>query len=174
MPLSDCSFSETSLIWQYPGREVPCGIHDGPGMFWIDCISSTNVVSDGVAAVMSVWGLKTAGTIDLLVPYYIAFSRMTSATSPHHRWVNSSTLTCFCPKLCMWCCNILEIVPITQPGLSLSPSLPSAVSSSTSSLSAPSSTLVDLGKLLRLSPTPFRISSNVFPGFWGSIPPFQH
>ena len=54
MPLSHCCFSDPSLISQLPGREVPCGTCDCLGTISRVCISSPNVVGDGVAAVLSV------------------------------------------------------------------------------------------------------------------------
>jgi len=47
-------FSEPSIIWQLSDRDVTCGICDHLGMISRFCISSQNVVGDGVAAVVSV------------------------------------------------------------------------------------------------------------------------
>jgi len=65
----------------------------------------------------------------------------------------------------MWCCTILEIVPITQPGLSSSLSLLSCEFSSSSSSSCPSSSSSEQARLLRLTPIAFNVASNVVSGF---------
>jgi len=67
-------FSEVSLIWLLVVPEVPCSISNCPGMITSVSISSPNVVSIGMAAVVSVWSLTTAGTIDLVILYHISLS----------------------------------------------------------------------------------------------------
>jgi len=58
MNLCDCGFSEPSLMWLLPGREVTGGICDCPRTMSGVCTSSPNVVRDGVAAVMSIGAWK--------------------------------------------------------------------------------------------------------------------
>ena len=121
-----CGFSDPCLIWLLPGQEVPCSIHDCPGTISRLCKSSPHVVGDGVAAVISFWGLTTARTLNLAVPYFVSLSGKWLDTSHHCGWVNSSSLISFCRNLPMPCCTIWAIVCITLPALSSSLSLPSS------------------------------------------------
>jgi len=75
MWLSTWGLSNPSLIWLLPCRDVACGIWDCLGMISRTCISSSNVVCDGVAAVESIWGCTTAGTFSSVVLYSIFLSR---------------------------------------------------------------------------------------------------
>jgi len=61
-------FSKPSLIWLLPARDVTCGICNCPGTISRAYICSPNVVGDGVAEVMSVWGFTTAGTFNSVLP----------------------------------------------------------------------------------------------------------
>ena len=76
-------------------------------------------------------------------------------------------------KLSMWCRTVLEIEPITQPGSSSTLSLPSIVSSSSSSLSSPSWSSSELARSLGLSPIAFDISSTVVLCFLVVVPVFS-
>jgi len=165
MWLSAWGFCEPSLIWLLPCRDVTSSICDCPEMISTTYISCPNVVGDGVAAVVSVWGFTTAGIVNSVILYIICLSRKQSAVSPHPGCVSFSSLICFSRKLTMRCCTILEIVPITQPGSSSLLSLPSSVSSASSSLCSPSASSSELAWSLRLSPTAFNISSNVVSDF---------
>jgi len=158
-------FSEPALIWLYPCRDVSWGIRDCLGTISRTCISARNVVGDGVAAPVSVWGFKTAGTFNDVVWYFISLSWCWSAMSLHPGRVSSSILIYFCWTLSMRCPTVLEIVPITQPGSSSLHSLPSSVSSSSSSWSSPSSSSSELARLLYLYVIACNISSNVVSGF---------
>jgi len=75
MNVCDCGFSELSLIWLLSGRDVTAGISDCPRTISRVCICSPTLVGDAVAAVVSIWGLMTAGTINSTVPYFISLSR---------------------------------------------------------------------------------------------------
>ena len=165
MWLSAWGFSEPSLNWLLPERDVNGGIWDCPGTISRTCISSQNVVGDGVAAVVCIWGFTTAKTLNSVVLYFICPSWKRSAASPQHACISSSSLFCFCWKLSIQSFTVLKIVPITQPGSSSSLSLPSSVSSSSSSSSFPSSSSSELARLLKLSPIAFNISSSVISGF---------
>jgi len=127
MKLSAWGFSERNLIWLLPCRDVTCGICDCLGTLSRACISSPNVVSDGVAAVGSVWGFPTAETFNSVAPYFLSLSQKWLAASPHPSCVSLSCLICFCRILSMWCCTVLEIVPVTLPGSWSSLSLPCPV-----------------------------------------------
>ena len=65
---------------------------------------------------------------------------------PPSRLRKFSNLFCFCRKLPMQCWTVVQIVPITQLGLSSSLSLPSSESSSSSSSSSPCSSLSELAR----------------------------
>jgi len=161
----DCGFAKPSINWPLPGREVPCGICDCLGTIARVIISSPHVVGDGVASVLSVRGLTTAGTFNSAHPYFIALLRKLPATSPHHSWINLTILICVCRKLSLQCGTVWEVVHITQPGSSSSLNLRSSVSSPSSSSSFPSCSLSKLGRLVRLSLIAFNTSSNVVSGF---------
>jgi len=96
MPLSDCGFSDPTLIWQVHGWEDPFSICDCPGTITILFIWSPNVVGDGVAAVVSGCGLTTAGILNSAIPYFISLSQKWSAVSPNPGCVNSSCFICLC------------------------------------------------------------------------------
>jgi len=117
-----------------------------------------------VAAVISVWGFTTAKISNLAIRYFIRVSGKYSATSPHSGCVSSSSIICFCRKHFMQCCNILEIVPITQPGLSSSLSLPRSGFSATSSSCFTSSLVPGHACSLRLSQIAINISAKVLSG----------
>jgi len=165
MWLSAWGLSEPSLIWLLPCRDVTCGIGDCLGTIWRTGISSPDVGGDCVAAVVSVWGITTAGTFSSVILYFISLSRQYSAASPHPGFLSSSSLICFCRKLSMWCRTVLENVPITQPGSSSSLSLPRSVSSLSSSSSSPSSSSSELARFLRLPMKAFNNSTNDVSGF---------
>ena len=120
---------ESSLMWLHPNREFPCGICDCLGSISSDCLSSPNVLSNGLVAVMSVWNLSSAATINLAIPYLISPWQMLSAASPHPGCVILSSLICICSKLSMCCCIVLKILPITQLDLTSLLGLRSSVSS---------------------------------------------
>ena len=127
-------------------------------------ISSPNFVCDGVAAVMSVGGLTTAGTINLAVRYFKSPQQMSSAPSHYHGCVNSSNVHCVSPELSVPWYPDLDIRPITQLGLSSSLSMPRPVSSSSSSSSFPSTSSSELARLFRLAPIAWNISWDIFSG----------
>jgi len=114
--LCDCGVSEPCLIWLLPGWEVVCSICDCPETISRVCICSPNVVNISVAAVVSVWGRTTAGTINSAVLYIIAHSQKYLATYTHPGCNNLSCVICFCRKLSMCYHTSLEIVPSTQLG----------------------------------------------------------
>jgi len=60
LPLFDCGYLETSLIWLLPGRGVPCHNCNIPGMISWHSTLSTNVVSAGAAAPSCICGSMTA------------------------------------------------------------------------------------------------------------------
>jgi len=93
--------------------------------------------------------------------------------SPQPGCVNSSSFICFCRKHSLRYCSILEIVPITRPGSSSSLTLPPVGSSSSSSLSSPSSSLLEPARLHKLSLMAFNISSNVVLGLVVVNPTFS-
>jgi len=171
IPVSDYGFPEPSLIWQLRSREVTCGICHIPGTISRHSISTPNVVGAGVAASLSVCGLTTAGTFNSDVLDFLSLALKQSAELPHPGCVNSSSFICFCRNLSMHCCTVLEIVPITQPGLSSSLILPCSVSSSSSS--SPFSPLSELARSLILSAIATIISSNVFWGYVIGNPTFS-
>jgi len=74
MWLSAWRFSKPTLTWLVPCQDVTCGIWDCPGTISKTCISSPNVVGDGVAAVASVWVFRTAGTLSSVVPKSVSLS----------------------------------------------------------------------------------------------------
>jgi len=130
-------------------------------------------VGDGVAADVSIWGLISTGTFNSAVPYFICLSPKLLAASPQPGGLNSSSLICFCHKLCIQCCTVLEIVPITLPGLSSSLSLPCTVSCSSSSSSYPSYSSSELRRWLWIFPIAFNISPKVVSGFLVVAPTFS-
>jgi hypothetical protein len=72
----DCGFTEPSLIWLLPGREVTCGLCDIPGTMSRLSNRSPNVAG-GVARESSfVCGWMTAGTLISVVLYCLSHSRM--------------------------------------------------------------------------------------------------
>jgi len=86
--------------------------------------------------------------------------------SPHPGWVNSSSLVSFCRNCFMCCSIILEIVSITQAGLSSLLSLSSSAhSSSSSSSSSQSSSVLELVRSNWLFLIALFFSSNIFSGF---------
>jgi hypothetical protein len=91
-----------------------------------------------------IWGLTTTATFNLAVPYFIPLWWKYLAMSHHLCWVNWSSVICVGRKLFMRCCTVLEIVHISQPGLSSSLSSPSSVRCSSSSASSPSHSLSEL------------------------------
>jgi hypothetical protein len=56
----DCGFSKPSLILLLSGQEVSAAICDCPWTISRVCTCSPAVVGDGVAAVVSIWGITTA------------------------------------------------------------------------------------------------------------------
>ena len=90
----------------------------------------------------------------------IASMEVVCRVPPYPGGVTLSSSSFFCRKLSRRCCTVLEIVSITQPGSSSSPSLPCCVSSS----SSPSSSSSELARSLRRSQIACNISSNVCPG----------
>jgi len=75
IPWYDCSSSEHSRIQWLLGQEVPFGICHFPGTISRVCICSPNVFDDRVAAVVSLWRLTTAGTINSAPPYLLSLAR---------------------------------------------------------------------------------------------------
>jgi len=128
IPVFNWGFPEPSLMWLLPGWEVHWAISDIPGTISRDSRSSPNVVGAGAAASSVVCGLMTARTINSHVPYSLSLSQTKSAASLHPGCVNVSSFISFCQHLSLHCCSVLEIVPITQPALSSSLSLPCSVS----------------------------------------------
>jgi len=108
-----------------------------------------------------VWGWTTARTFNSVVEYIISLRGRYLAISPHHGCVNLSSLICVSWNLSMRCYTIVEIVPITQPGLSSSLSLPSSVLLSASSSSSKSSPSSEVARLLWFSLIVFDIATNV-------------
>ena len=94
--LSASGWSEPTLICLHPGWDVTCIMCDCPGTISRTCISSPNVVGDGVAAVMSVWGFTTAGTFNSVIPYSISLSQKWLAASLHPGCVSALSLIRFC------------------------------------------------------------------------------
>ena len=70
--LSACDFSKASVIWLLPDGDISWGICDYLGRIWGGGISSSSVAGDTMAAVVSVWGITTAGTFNSVVPYFIS------------------------------------------------------------------------------------------------------
>ena len=171
MILSDYGFSEPSLIWLLSGRVVTAVIGDCPWMIARVCICSPNVVGDAVAAVVSIWGFTTAGTLKPVVPYFISRSRKYLAAYPQPGWVNSSSFIPFCRKLSNRCCTVLDNMPVTQPGSSISLGLPSSVSSPSCFSSSPSCSSSKVERLLRPSLIAFNNSSNYVSGCPVVAPP---
>jgi len=159
----DCGFTETNLIWLHPGWEVPCGLCDILATISRLSISSPHVVGRGAGESSFVCGWTTARTLNSDLPYFLSRSSNQPAASSHPCWVNSSSFICFCRNVSMRYGTVLVIVPITQPGLSSSLSLPYSVSSWCSSFaSSPSS---EFARSLRLSPIATSISSMLTSGF---------
>jgi len=73
--LSAWGSAESSLIWLRAGWDIIRGICDCSGMISWACLSSPNMVVDGVLAVVSVWGFPTAGTWNSVILYFIRLSR---------------------------------------------------------------------------------------------------
>jgi len=165
MCLCAWGFRWPTHIWRLPGREVSRVIGDFPGTLSTVSIGSPNVLGTDEAALCSVCGWMTPGTINSVILHFVSLSRMQSAASPQPGCVNSSSFICFCLKCSIRCCTILEIMPISQPGLSSSCSLRSARSSSSSTSSWQSAASSELLRLLRLSPMACNISSNIVSGF---------
>jgi len=159
LPVSNSGFAEPNLIWLLPARDVPCGIRDIPGTILRDSMSSPNVVRAGAAASSSVCGLMTAGTFNSDGLYLWSCSLKPFAASSHHSCVNSSGCICIFRNISLRCYTVLEIVPISQPGLSSSLSLPCSVSWWSSS--SPSSPSLKLAISLRLSPIATIIPWNI-------------
>jgi len=103
-------FSEPGLSWLLPGRDIPYGIVDCPGIILRVWISSTTVVGGGVAATMSVCSSTIARTINSAVSYIISLMDIVRCI-PHPCWVDLSNLQYLCQMLSMHCCPIWHIVP---------------------------------------------------------------
>jgi len=114
----DCGFTQPSLIWMLSGEQIPCRICVIPGSMSRHSISSPNVASAGATASTTVCGWTTAGTLNLDVTECLSHSWRESAASSYPGCVNSSSFICYWRNLSMHCCNILLILPITQPGSS--------------------------------------------------------
>jgi len=80
--LTAWGFTEPGRSWLLPSRDVTSIICDWLGTILTACISSPNVVGDGVAAVMCVWGFTTAGTFVWATLNFISRSQMLSDASP--------------------------------------------------------------------------------------------
>ena len=88
MLLINCGFTESSLIWLLCGQEVPCGICDIPRTMSTHSISSANVAGVGAVGSSSVCGWKTAGTLNVDMPYSFSLSQKLSAASSYPGCVN--------------------------------------------------------------------------------------
>jgi len=162
MSFCDYDCPEPDIIWWHPGREVRSGIPKCLWTIWILSPSSQNDLSAGEVATFSSCRLTIAGTFNPAIPYIIYLSQISVSVSPYPGWINLSSLICLCQTYSLCCSIILEIVPITWPGLSSLLSWPSFQFSSSSSSISPSSTSSELPRLLRLSPIAFNIISHIF------------
>jgi len=113
----------------------------------------------------SVCSVTTTRTSNSQVQNFLFLSGKWSAVSPYSGCVNSSSFCCCLRKVSMHCCTILEIVFITQPGLSSSLSLPTPVSASLSSSSSPVFSSSEHTRLVKLFLIWFNIPSNGISGF---------
>jgi len=165
IPVWDCGFPEPSLTWLHPSRDLPFSICNHPGMELRVSNGSPHVVGAGMAVIVTIRDLTTASTFNWAILYFISLSHTYSAASPHPGCINSSRLICFCRKLSIRSCNVLEIVPITQPCSSSSLNLPTSVSHSSPSSSSQCWSWSEHLRLLRVSPIAFNISRTVFSAF---------
>jgi len=121
-------------------------------------ISSPNVLEADTGATQIICTLRTAGTINSVIPYFLSLSLKLLAAFTLSGCVNLSSLICVSRDLFMVCCTILDVVPTTRRGSSSSLSLRSSVSSSYWSF--PSSSSSELARSLKLSLIAMIISSN--------------
>ena len=63
----DCAFTEPTVNWPLPGRDVPCGLCDIPETMSRLCISSPNVACGGAVGSWFVCGWMTAGTLNSVI-----------------------------------------------------------------------------------------------------------
>jgi len=160
--LCDCSFPESSHIWLLSSQDDPCSICDFLGMVLRVAVIFPHVGRAGVASTLSVCGITAADSLLAAVLYFISLSWKQLAVSANPGCVNWSSHIYFCWTASMCCCTSVEIVAITQLGSWSSLSLPSSESSSSLFSSSPSLSLLDIARLLWLSPIAFNISRNGF------------
>lgn len=132
-----------------------------------------NIVGGGTAATLPACCVIISRSFNSAIPYIISLSSKWFPESTHSSQVDSLNLICFCPKLCVRCCTILDDVPITQLDWSYSLCLPCTVSSPSSSLSSPIFSLCYHARSHRMSQIALNISSNVFSGFLVVDPSFS-
>ena len=75
MLMFHCGFTEPSLIWLLPGRDVPCSMCDILRTMSRHSVSSPNIVGTGAAASSAVCGWTTAGTLNSDLLYFLSVSR---------------------------------------------------------------------------------------------------